>query len=127
MLRWPWASVMSFASTKAIPGAPFFDGVRFAPEGRYSTKLGVSKYRTIWLKNAEFRPLPDSKIPIFCMDFTPPKSAFFDHQNQQNKTHKNKKKKTKTTQTPHKKKKPTNTQKTQKTKQHTKKQKKYLH
>src|SRR3569833_524502 len=74
---------MSFVSRSDPRGPIFLYGVSFAPEGRYSTKLGVSKYRTIWLKNAEFRPLTEGKIPIFCMDFTAPKSAFFDPPNPQ--------------------------------------------
>ena len=83
MLRWPWASVMSFAS-EGSQGPHFFVWGEFCPGGPYSTKLGVSKYRTIWLKNAEFRPLAEGKMAIFCMDFTAPKSAFLDPQNQEN-------------------------------------------
>src|SRR3569833_195658 len=64
---------MSFASTKEIPGAPLFDGVSFAPKGRFWSKLGVSKYRTIWLKTAVFPIWPRAKMG----DFGHPKRACF--------------------------------------------------
>src|SRR3569833_2139692 len=72
---------MRFASKKSIPGATFLDGVSFAPKGRFWSKLGVSKYRTIWLKTAVFPIWPRAKMG----DFDPPKKGlFWRHKNMKN-------------------------------------------
>src|SRR3569623_403014 len=72
-VQWPSTSVMRIASTKEIPGSPFFDGVSFAPKGRFWSKLGGSMYRTIWLKTAVFPIWPRAKMG----DFGPPKKVLF--------------------------------------------------
>src|SRR3569623_1847397 len=54
-------------------GPIFLYGVSFAPKGPFCSKLGVSKYRTIWLKTAVFPIWPRAKM----VDFRPPKNRPF--------------------------------------------------
>src|SRR3569833_2864432 len=68
------ASGMSFASRSDPRGPIFLYGVSFAPKGRFWSKLGVSKYRTIWLKTAVFPIRPRAKMG----DFGPPEKGIFD-------------------------------------------------
>src|SRR3569833_1956294 len=68
------ASGLSFASRSDPRGPIFLYGVSFAPKGRFWSKLGVSKYRTIWLKTAVFPIWPRAKMG----DFAPRKRPFFD-------------------------------------------------
>src|SRR3569833_230343 len=74
MLRWPWASVMSFASTKEIPGAPLFDGVSFAPKGRFLQNWASLSIGQIGLK---LRYIPYGPEPKWLI-LDPPKRPFLD-------------------------------------------------
>src|SRR3569833_161508 len=57
-------------------GVPIFGWGEVCPGGPIFPKLGVSKYRTIWLKTAVFPIWPRAKMG----DFHPRKKAFFDPQ-----------------------------------------------